>query len=81
MATILRAAHSRVKSVGLDTLNDSVTGMSVTVEVDYIDDNGQIVTTVTDTMPVWDGMPPEMQAGVQAIVDAMSKQVDAKYFQ
>ena len=81
MAAVLRAAHSRVKSVGLDTVNSTVTGMTVTVEVDYIDDNGAVVTTVTDTMPVWDGMPPEMKAGVQAIVDAMSAQVDAKYFQ
>ena len=80
MAFVLRASHSRVKSVGLDTTDSTVTGMNVTVEVDYINDNGTVVTTVTDTMPVWDGMSTEMKSGVQVIVDAMSAQVDAKYF-
>ncbi|NBW18247.1 MAG: hypothetical protein EBR82_60755 [Caulobacteraceae bacterium] len=81
MAFTLRAAHSKVKSVALDTSGSTVTGMSVTVDIEYINDQGEVVTTVTDTMPVWNTMSPEMQAGVQAIVDAMALQVDSKYFQ
>jgi S-adenosylmethionine hydrolase len=81
MAFVLRASRSTPKSVQLETENGStVTDMSVTVQIDYIDDNGSVVTSVNDTMPVWAGMSPEMKAGVQSIVDAMALQVNAKYF-
>lgn len=82
MATILRAAHSNIKTVNLTNApgSSTITDMSVTVEIEYINDQGQVVTTVDDTIVVWAGMSDEMKQGVQAIVDAMATQVDAKYF-
>lgn len=82
MGTTLRAAHSTIKTVNLTTAHGSsaVIDMSVTVQIEYINDEGQVVTTVDDTIVVWAGMSDEMKQGVQAIVDAMAAQVDAKYF-
>lgn len=80
MSHVLRASHSKIKDIHLEMDVSKVTGMTVTVSIDYINDNGDLVTSVDDTIAVWATMSPEMQAGVQAIVDAMAGAVDAKYF-
>lgn len=78
--TTIRLSAANFSDVNIHTEGGVVTGLDVVVSAVYINDNGDPVTTVLETMEFWSTLPEVKKTELQTTVNNLNAAIQIRYF-